>query len=81
MQALGLANNVPDIKLNNRLEHHLTVESKSTVNLLYCSLLKGSATKTKSRKKTRFTTEQKRFMEQCFDVMLCLFDIYLLGVY
>ena len=68
MQALGLANNVRDIKLNNRLEHHVTVESESTVKLLYCSLLKGGTTKTNSREKTRFTTEQKRFMEQCFDV-------------
>ena len=34
MQALGLADHVSDIKLNNRLEHDVTVESESTVNLL-----------------------------------------------
>ena len=40
----------------------------SRINLLYCSLLKGSAMKTKLRKNIRFTAEQKNLMERCFDV-------------
>ena len=66
MQALGLASNVRDIK-SNRLEQ-LQRMDKSPVVSLYCSLLQGSATKTKLRKSNRFTDEQKDLMENCFDM-------------
>ena len=66
MQALGLASNVRDIK-SNRLEQ-LQRMDKSPVVSLYCSLLQGSATKTKLRKSNRFTDEQEGLMENCFDM-------------
>ena len=42
MQALGLANNVREVRLNSDQVEE-SQESKSRINLLYCSLLKGSA--------------------------------------
>ena len=59
MQALGLANNVREVRLNSDQVEE-SEESKSRINLLYCSLLKGSAMKTKVRKNIRFTAEQKK---------------------
>ena len=67
MQALGLASNVRDIKIN-RLEQLQQMDDKSPAIALYCSLLRGSATKTKLRKSARFTCEQKALMENCFDM-------------
>ena len=59
MQALGFANNVREVRLNSDQVEE-SEESKSRINLLYCSLLKGSAMKTKVRKNIRFTAKQKR---------------------
>jgi hypothetical protein len=69
MQALGLASNVRDIKIN-RLEQLQQMDDKSPAIALYCSLLRGSATKTKLRKSARFTCEQKAFMENCFEPLI-----------
>ena len=66
MQALGFANNVREVRLNSDQVEE-SEERKSRINLLYCSLLKGSAMKTKVSKNIRFTAEQKRIMERCFD--------------
>ena len=59
MQALGLTNNVSEVRLNSDQVEE-SEESKSRINLLYCSLLKGSAMKTKVRKNICFTAEQTR---------------------
>ena len=66
MQALGLANNFREVRLNSDQVEE-SGDSKSRINLLYCSPLKGSAMKTKVRKNIRFTAERKRIMEKCFD--------------
>ncbi len=44
------------------------MDDKSPAIALYCSLVRGSATKTKLRKSTRFTDEQEALMENCFDM-------------
>ncbi len=51
------------------------MDDKSPAIALYCSLVRGSATKTKLRKSTRFTHEQEALMENCFSMTANTFGI------
>lgn len=64
VQAIGLANNIRVLNTEDRKQGK---KSDKSENLLWCSLLLGSAKKTKRGKNHRFTSEQKLLIEECFD--------------
>ena len=62
---MGVLQNVRSLDASDVLQK----KTEKNSNLpLWCSLLAGSARKTKSRKCHRFTISQKQLMEECFDV-------------